>query len=146
MRRCCTVFFIPGLVSWKVLAVSSHASYLNRVYNWTDRHKWLYFGGFMMKLGRTQRCCWIKWMHRVKTLQQSLLWEREVQVQHHPGIGKRGKVPCFFKIRLSDDSEKAARSCSKRSKGIKVQKQNKHTHNHLYLSYLLGDKLSVSSQ
>ncbi len=46
------VFFIQGLVSWKVLAVSSHTSYLNSVYNRTDRYKWLRFRGIMMKLGK----------------------------------------------------------------------------------------------
>lgn len=44
------VFFTPGSVSWKVLAVSSHTSYLNGVYDSTDRYKWLCFGGIMMKL------------------------------------------------------------------------------------------------
>lgn len=57
------VFFILGLVSWKILAVSSYTSYLNSVYNCNDRHKWLCFGGIMMKLGKRQRCYWMKRMH-----------------------------------------------------------------------------------
>lgn len=50
-----TCFFTLGSVSWKVLAVSSHTSYLNSVYERTDRHKWPCFGAIMMALGKRQR-------------------------------------------------------------------------------------------
>lgn len=48
----CTCFFMLGSVSRKVLAVRSHISFLNGVYNTTDRRKWLRFGDIMMKLTR----------------------------------------------------------------------------------------------
>lgn len=48
----CTCFFMLGSASRKVLAVRSHTSFLNAVYNTTDRRKWLRFGDIMMKLTR----------------------------------------------------------------------------------------------
>lgn len=41
-----------GSASRKVLAVRSHTSLLDSVYNTTDRRKWLRFGDIMMKLIR----------------------------------------------------------------------------------------------
>lgn len=48
----CTCFFMLGSASRKVLAVHSYRSFLNGVYNTTDRRKWLRFGDIMMKLIR----------------------------------------------------------------------------------------------